>query len=139
MGQQQVLLVVLAIILVSIATVVGVTIFKGQTNQSSVDAMVSDLNNFGAAAQQYRMKPKSLGGGAGTFTDFSEHFILLADNLTETDSDPTIRNVNATYILTKEEDTELIITAVSSFNPSIKRSIAIYTNGDTDLFIPSED
>ncbi|MFA5571072.1 MAG: hypothetical protein WC990_06525 [Sphaerochaetaceae bacterium] len=65
MGQQQILLIVLSVILVGIAIAVGITMFKAQAEQSNIDAIAADLNNLGAMAYQYSIRPVSMGGGFG--------------------------------------------------------------------------
>jgi hypothetical protein len=67
MGQQQLLLIVLGVIVVGIAVVVGINLFNANAVSSNRDAVVSDLNNLGAMAQQYYKKPISMGGGGNTF------------------------------------------------------------------------
>jgi len=68
MGQQQLLLIVLGVIVVGIAVVVGINLFNANAVSSNRDGVVSDLNNLGAMAQQFYKKPTSMGGGGNTFT-----------------------------------------------------------------------
>ena len=68
MGQQQLLLIVLGVIVVGIAVVVGINLFNANAVSSNRDGVVSDLNNFGAMAQQHYKKPLAMGGGGQTFT-----------------------------------------------------------------------
>lgn len=68
MGQQQLLLIVLGVIVVGIAVVVGINLFNANAEESAKDAIVSDATNLGAMAQQYYKKPSSMGGGGNTFT-----------------------------------------------------------------------
>jgi hypothetical protein len=71
MGQQQLLLIVLGVIVVGIAVVVGINLFNANAVSSNRDGVVSDLNNLGAMAQQFYKKPTSMGGGGNTFTGFT--------------------------------------------------------------------
>jgi hypothetical protein len=71
MGQQQLLLIVLGVIVVGIAVVVGINLFNANAVSSNRDGVVSDLNNLGAMAQQFYKKPVSMGGGGNTFTGFA--------------------------------------------------------------------
>lgn len=71
MGQQQLLLIVLGVIVVGIAVVVGINLFNANAVSSNRDGVVSDLNNLGAMAQQYYKKPASMGGGGNTFTGWT--------------------------------------------------------------------
>ena len=71
MGQQQLLLIVLGVIVVGIAVVVGINLFNANAVSSNRDGVVSDLNNLGAMAQQFYKKPVSMGGGGNTFTGWT--------------------------------------------------------------------
>ncbi|NLT51391.1 MAG: hypothetical protein GXX85_10780 [Ignavibacteria bacterium] len=70
MGQQQLLLIVLGVIIVGIAIVVGINLFNAQSEESAKDAMVAAATNIGAMAQQFYKKPVQMGGGGGVFTKF---------------------------------------------------------------------
>ena len=85
MGQQQLLLIVLGVIIVGIAVVVGINLFNANATNANRDAVVSDLNNLGAMAQQFYKKPVSMGGGGNTFTGWA-----VPTNLAS--------NANGTYV-----------------------------------------
>ena len=70
MGQQQLLLIVLGVIVVGIAVVVGIDSFNANAEASAQDSVVSQGTNIGALAQQYYKKPLSMNGGGHAFTDF---------------------------------------------------------------------
>ena len=67
MGQQQLLLIVLGVIIVGIAVVVGINLFNANAEEAAKDGVVSDCTNLGAMAQQHYKKPGSMGGGGNTF------------------------------------------------------------------------
>lgn len=71
MGQQQLLLIVLGVIVVGIAIAVGISLFNSNAINSNRDAVVSDLNNLGALAISHYKKPVSMGGGSQTFTGWT--------------------------------------------------------------------
>jgi hypothetical protein len=71
MGQQQLLLIVLGVIIVGIAVVVGINIFSASSESSAKDAVVSDCTTIGAMAQQYYRKPVAMGGGGNSFVNFA--------------------------------------------------------------------
>lgn len=71
MGQQQLLLIVLGVIIVGIAVVVGINVFTASSSQANRDAVISDLTNLASNAQQYYRKPTALGGGGNTFTGWT--------------------------------------------------------------------
>ena len=90
MGQQQLLLIVLGVIIVGIAVVVGINLFNANAEESAKDTMVSEGTNLGALAQQYYKKPTQLGGGGNDFTNFgtaptpTAPGYLIPDNLLNT-------------------------------------------------------
>ena len=67
MGQQQLLLIVLGVIIVGIAVVVGINLFNANAEEANKDGIVSDATNLGAMAQQHYKKPGSMGGGNNSF------------------------------------------------------------------------
>lgn len=67
MGQQQLLLIVLGVIIVGIAIVVGINLFNANAEESTKDTMASEGTNLGALAQQHYKKPVALGGGGNAF------------------------------------------------------------------------
>jgi hypothetical protein len=69
MGQQQLLLIVLGVIVVGIAVVVGINLFNANAVSANRDGVVSDLNNLGAMAQQFYKKPEAMGGGGNDFNN----------------------------------------------------------------------
>jgi hypothetical protein len=71
LGQQQLLLIVLGVIVVGIAVVVGINLFTANAVSANRDGVVADLTNLGAMAQQYYRKPAAMGGGGYTFTNWS--------------------------------------------------------------------
>ena len=71
MGQQQLLLIVLGVIIVGIAIAVGISMFKSNAQSSNRDQVINDLNNLAAKAQQYFRKPTSMAGGGQNFGGFS--------------------------------------------------------------------
>ncbi len=71
MGQQQLLLIVLGVIIVGIAVVVGINVFTASSTQANRDAVIADLTNLASLAQQYYRKPTALGGGGNSFTGWT--------------------------------------------------------------------
>jgi len=67
MGQQQLLLIVLGILIVSIAIFVGIYIFRANALESKRNNVTNELINLAGLAQQYYLKPTSMGGGGKTF------------------------------------------------------------------------
>ena len=82
MGQQQLLLIILGVIVVGIAVAVGVTMFNDSAVSSNRDAVTNDLINFASRAQQYYRRPKALGGGGGSFVGIADMKSLTKTNTT---------------------------------------------------------
>jgi Tfp pilus assembly protein PilE len=67
-GQQQLLLLVLAVIIVGVSIVVGIGIFQKHAEKSNIDMVVNELIEMGSLAHQYYYKPSMMGGGDQKFT-----------------------------------------------------------------------
>lgn len=115
MGQQQILLIVLSVILVGIAVSVGITMFRAQAEQNHYDMIASDLSNLAMQALQYYLRPTILGGGSNSFwvdenQNFEKYFDSLPSGFRE--------NENATYVVAVVTDQEpndtVLITAESN-------------------------
>ena len=71
MGQQQLMLMILSVIVVGLAIAVGIWIFTANINVTNRDNIIADLNNMGADAFQYKIRPTTLGGGNGTYVGYT--------------------------------------------------------------------
>lgn len=71
MGQQQLLLVVLGIIIVGIAVFVGINMFTAQSIEAKRNNVINDCVNLASIAQQYYRRPVALGGGGKSFNNWS--------------------------------------------------------------------
>ena len=68
MGQQQLLLIILGVIIVGIAIAVGLSLFAANSVQANKDAMINDINNIAANAYQFYIRPVSMAGGGSSYT-----------------------------------------------------------------------
>jgi Tfp pilus assembly protein PilE len=91
MGQQQLLLIILGVIVVGIAVAVGITMFSDSAISANRDAVTNDLVNLASRAQQYYRRPTSLGGGGNSFTGLTANAAGLAKLTNKTS------NGNGTY------------------------------------------
>ncbi len=71
MGQQQLLLIVLGVIIVGIAIAVGISMFKSSAVDANRSAIAGDLANLASKAQRYYRTPVELGGGGQKFDGFA--------------------------------------------------------------------
>jgi len=95
MGQQQLLLIILGVIVVGIAVAVGITMFTDNAVSSNRDAVTNDLVNLASRAQQHYRRPASMGGGEGAFDNSRGGTALAA--ITQLTSKPT--NSNGRYAI----------------------------------------
>jgi len=96
MGQQQLLLIILGVIVVGIAVAVGITMFSDNAVNANRDAVSNDLVNLAARAQQYYRRPTALGGGGNSFVGLTAD----AAGLSKLTNMPGGANANGTYSIT---------------------------------------
>ncbi len=123
MGQQQLLLIILGVIIVGIAIAVGLSLFSAQSIQANKDAIINDLNNIAAQAYQHKIRPASMGGGQQTFngsgTPPGEVFVLPPKMAS---------NENATYSVNAEAQ-QVTIVATSAQNASNTVTVTVMSDG----------
>ena len=67
MGQQQLLLIVMAVIIVGIAIAVSIQLFRSNAIDSKRDILIEETTSIGLMALQYFKKPAEIGGGSQSF------------------------------------------------------------------------
>ncbi len=93
MGQQQLLMIVLAIIIVGIAIAISVQLFKSNAIESKRDLLIEETTSLATMAIQYYKKPQAMGGGGRSFVGweipsqmvqtFNGNFMRAVVNATE--------------------------------------------------------
>jgi hypothetical protein len=116
MGQQQLLLIILGVIIVGIAIAVGLSLFSAQSIQSNKDAIINDLNNIAAQAYQYKVRPASMGGGQGSYVGFTIPSKMAT-------------NENASYAASGASATAVTITSISAANTTNKVTATVDSDG----------
>ena len=101
MGQQQILLVIVGVIIVGLAIAVGLALFGAQSIASNRDSMISDLQHLSLLAYQYRITLRTMGGGQGDYTTF-----IIPGEMQS--------NSNATYSITDAQVNTLTLKGVSA-------------------------
>jgi hypothetical protein len=101
MGQTQLLLVILGLLLVGVAIYVGVSMFEANTIENTRNAIIGDLNAFAARAHAYYWKPISQGGGDKSFANVTLRIIF-----------PMGENNNARYYLESTNQDQAVIVGV---------------------------
>jgi hypothetical protein len=67
MGQQQLLLIVLGVIVVGIAVLVAIFVFQANAVDAKRNNVLNECMTLASMAQQYYMRPKSMLGGGKSF------------------------------------------------------------------------
>ena len=116
MGQQQLLLIILGVIIVGIAIAVGLSLFSAQSIQANKDAMINDLNNIAAHAYQFKIRPSSMGGGQGSYSGYSIPSKMAT-------------NENATYTVSSATATAVTILATSVANTTNTITATVDSDG----------
>lgn len=91
MGQQQFMLIVLGVIVVSVAVAIGISMFSDSSVSTNRDAVISDLVNLAGRAQQFYHRPASMGGGGYSFD------LLTAGSISLLTANAT--NANGSYFI----------------------------------------
>jgi hypothetical protein len=101
MGQTQLFLVILGLLIVGVAIYVGLTMFGANTEEDTRNAMIQDLQTFSSHALAYYSKPTSQGGGNKSFSGVTIRQIY-----------PMVENENARYFVESATDDQCIIDGV---------------------------
>lgn len=130
MGQTQILMIILAVIIIGIAVTVGITQFGESSLSANRDALASDCQRTVALAQQWYKKPTSLGGGGNAFTGLQ----LAALGVGAT-------NQNGTYTLTVDNASQItcVGTGTEKTSAGVAVTVTLVYNATTNTFTPSDN
>lgn len=103
MGQQQLLLLILAAIIVGIAIVMGINMFGENAVQANQDAVTQDVLTIASRAQGWYRRPAQMGGGGRTFTGLGLDDINFAST-----------NDNGSYSVTITSPQQITITGTGT-------------------------
>ena len=99
MGQQQLLLLVLGIVIVGLAVVVGIQAFSENQQKANLDAMVNDGVRIASDLQAWSLKPQAFGGPAAGDSLSDGEFKDLGYKLKTVPGCDTYGNLNGCYTL----------------------------------------
>ncbi len=71
MGQQQLLLIILGIIVVGVAVMLAISIYKQKAIENKTDVILNETQYLASLAIQYYKKAKTFGGGEYSFEGWS--------------------------------------------------------------------
>ncbi len=129
MGQQQLLLLVLGIVIVGLAVVVGIQAFGENQKKANSDAITNDVIRIASDAQAWYLKPQAFGGGNGTFVGVTLEKLgyTLGENGAAA---AAYGNLNGGYSLASASSTGLVITGC---NKAQKNKVVATIAGTTTV------
>ncbi|HTP79437.1 MAG TPA: hypothetical protein VMM57_03415 [Bacteroidota bacterium] len=116
MGQQQLILVLLGIMIIGVGIAAGLGLFSTNNSNNNKMAIMQDLNNIAAHAIKYQVRPATMGGGNGSFDGFT-----IAPNM--------VSNANASYSTTSISSNSITVLAVSAIDSSNTIIVTIDSKG----------
>lgn len=121
MGQQQLLLLVLGIVIVGLAVVVGIQAFGENQKKANADALVNDAIRIASDAQAWKLKPAAFGGGAAATNWTGLTFEQLGYETGDKDGGDTAgaddyENLNGVFVMSGQSTADLVITGTNSSN-----------------------
>jgi len=125
LGQQQLLLIILAIIIVGIAIAISIQLFRANAIDGKRDLLVSECSNIATIAISYYKKPREMGGGGKTFTGWQIPSQLVA-------------TMNGSYTAQVSPNNVIIVgtgTEVVTGNDSIKVQTTVSANAINSVII----
>jgi hypothetical protein len=115
MGQQQLILVLLAIMVIGVAIAAGLGLFSSNQAETNKLAIINDLNNLKSMAYKYRRRPVTMAGGAGSYVGFTLPTKLAT-------------NANAEYSLNVSANS-ITVLATSHIDPGNTITVVIDSDG----------
>ncbi len=137
MGQQQLILLVLAVVIVGLAIVVGIRAFTENSQRSNSDAMIQDAVRIANDIQAWKQKPAPFGGQGSVATqaqvidpnDFAgANFPLLG--YTNIVTPLQYQNLNGTFEIDVASGDS---TSIEAINTQHNNKIRVDLTGLTDL------
>lgn len=133
MGQQQLLLLVLGIMIVGIAVVAGIQAFSVNQKKANADALVLTGMDIASAIQVWLRTPKTFGGGmpvSGELPDVGDITVGLADLGYTVNGSDEYQTLDGTFTLTQDSDGIYIMgVSATTSGAGDNNSICIEING----------
>ena len=127
MGQQQILLLVLTIVIVSIAVYIGIAFFGEMLRQRHVDLLVNHAVHVASEAVTWRIKGSTFLGGGESYSD------LDTDGMAKLLMAPD--RIPGTFEITKAIGDDLEVTGVSNDFPEIGVRVVVEEQDNVDTII----
>ena len=137
MGNQQLLLITLGVIIVAIAVVVGINMFSNSFAEQVKDMAILKVNDIGMRANIYRKKSVELGGGDGSYEGFNEQFGSLFKEdeiIKKTKFVENVKNIKMTLILRVKGENGKKFKVWAKYKPNGLRKLRVY-EPDSDTWV----
>ena len=132
MGQQQLLLLVLGIVIVGLAVVVGIQAFGENQKKANADALVNDGVRIASDAQAWALKPTAFGGPTDTEDIDDVGFADLGYTLGGNGCAATsYGNLNGCFALDGSTAGTVVITGTSIPNSNNDNQVVVTVAGTT--------
>ncbi len=125
MGQQQLLLILLGVIVVGVAIVAGINIFTAHAVEAKRDLVLHECVELASMAQQYYRKPSEMGGGGRSFSGWT-----IPSTLVTTENGHFTANVSPSSITLTGVGNEIV-----SGSDSVKVQVTVYSDSYTTTIL----
>ena len=111
MGQQQLLLIILGVIIVGVAVVISIVMFKDNGVSANRDALRTDLMLLASKAKIYYRRPVAMGGGGRSFSSLTPGGVgmLLLVNAEFSD-----HNANGNYLIIYSVEDSIVFQGIGN-------------------------
>ncbi len=103
MGQQQLLLIVMGLVIIGIAIAVSFNLFESNAANHKRDLLISECMNLAAQAQVYYKRPRSFGGGSHSYLNWQ-----IPDDMETSENGIFSAEVTAANVVITGTGTEVI-------------------------------
>ena len=125
MGQQQLLLIILGVIVVGVAIALAMSLFRANAIDRKREILVNESHNIGSIAISYYKKPQMMGGGGKNFTGWQ-----IPIQLQSTVNGSYTAQVSANNVVITGTGTEVV-----TENDSIKVETTVTSNEINSIII----
>lgn len=125
MGQQQLLLILLGVLVVGVAIIAGIDLFTANAIESKRDLLLHECVELSSMAQQYYRKPREMGGGGRSFTGWT-----IPSNLSNTENGHFTAAVNSSSVVITGTGNEVV-----TGSDSVKVQITVYPDSYSTVIL----
>ena len=104
MGQQQLLLIVLSLIIIGVAIVISIQLFSSNAIEQKRDILIKETTGLAALAIQFYKKPSEMGGGGKSFVGWT----IPSDMVTTYNGNFMTASVTAKEVIITGTGTEIV-------------------------------